>query len=84
MHRMVFKGDYRGFVIWQEAGTVGVFVRDPSRQWTQCDGDRFTSIKSAEEYIDFIIEQYRLERPAKPENGVSIRPVEAGDFWGAP
>jgi hypothetical protein len=84
MHRMVFKGDYRGFVVWQEAGKTGVFVRDPSREWTRCDQERFTSIKQAEQYIDFVIERYDLKRPAKTETGVRVRPVEPGDFWGTP
>jgi len=81
MHRMRFQGGYRGFLIWQEAGRVGVFVRDPSNEWTECNKERFRSIQQAEEYIDFVIEQYRLNKPGKTFLATVIRPVERGDFF---
>ena len=79
MHRMVFRGPYRGFVIWQEAGASGTFVRDPSQQWTRCDDERFNSIKQAEEYIDFVIEHWGLDRPAKPEASPRITGTHHSD-----
>lgn len=81
MHRMVFKGEYRGFIIWQEAGAVGTFVRDPSNEWTRCNQERFSSIKKAEEYIDLVIEHYRLNKPGKTLAETVIRPVERGEFF---
>jgi hypothetical protein len=81
MHRMIFKGDYRGFIIWQEAGNPGVFVRDPSNEWTQCNQERFSSIKQAEEYVDFVIEHYHLNKPGKTLAASDIRPVERGEFF---
>ncbi len=62
---MVFRGEYRGFVIWQESPRAPVFVQDLSNEWTQCSGLHFESITKAEEYIDFVIEHYRLNKPPK-------------------
>jgi hypothetical protein len=82
MHRMVFQGNYRGFIIWQEIGKVGVFVRDPSNEWTRCSEQRFHSIKDAEQYIDFVIEYYHLNKPDRTQEcSLEILPQAADDIW---
>ena len=69
MRKPIFRGEYRGFIIRQEIGASGVLVRDPLHEWADCMNHRFRSISEAEDYIDFVIEQYHLSRPPKPSPG---------------
>jgi len=69
MRRMRFQGEYRGFLLWQEAGSPDIFVRDAENQWLKCRQERFRSFQQAEEYVDFVIDHYQLNKPAKPRPG---------------
>lgn len=48
-------------VLWSREQPIDFAVKDLTGRFTKCDGKKYSSVKRAERYIDFVIKEYSLD-----------------------